>query len=120
MKNIVILVALLSLIDELPELPEYARANRRANRAKAIAHNRKVYHDLVGSGIWYEVPENDGSFVAYHRSKVTNKPQQGRWATERLSGHRRFQRWSRDYYPSFKDELGKARWKDELKDYFNE
>lgn len=117
--NIMTIVILLSLLEELPELPEYARANRRANRESAIRHNREVYHNLVGSGIWYENPNKNGDFVAYHRSKVTNKSQRGRWETERLSGHRRFQKWSRDYYPSFTDEKYRRRWNEELEDYFD-
>jgi len=117
--NITTIVILLALLEELPELPEHARANRRANREKAIRHNRKTYHNLVGNGIWYENQDENGDFVAYHRSKVTNKYQKGRWETERLSGHRRFQKWSRDYYPSFTDEKATRRWNEELKEFFD-
>ena len=116
--NIMTILILLALLEELPEFPKHSRANRRAARENAIRHNRAVYHNRLGPGIWYEEADSDGNFVGYHRSKVTNKPQQGRWETERLSGHRRFQKWSRDYYVSLTDEKARQRWNDELKDYF--
>lgn len=118
--NIMTIMVLLALLEELPKLPEYSRANRRAARENTIRHNRAVYHNRIGPGIWYEEANSDGNFVGYHRSKVTNKPQQGRWATERFSGHRRFQKWSRDYHPSKQDEFVRRRWEEELKDYFEE
>lgn len=119
MKNIVILVALLSLIDELPELPEYARANRRAARKRAIAHNKKIYHDRCGRGHWSENRHGDGFYHSYHSGHVHSNNQDGRWEDFHINGHRRFQKWSRDYYPSDKDEFARLRWEDELKDYFD-
>lgn len=116
-KTFVILLALVE--QELPTLPEYSRANRRAAREKTIAHNRKTYRNLVGGGIWFDIPDENGNFVGYHHSKVTNKSQQGRWETHKLSGHRRFQKWSRDYYASGKDEFARRCWQEELEEYFN-
>lgn len=116
--NIYLMLVLLSILDDAAVLPT-GRGYLRAAREKAISHNRHVYHDVIGSGIWYEKPDADGNFVSYHRSNVTSKSQQGRWATERLSGHRRFQKWSRDYYPSGKDEFARRRWEEELKEYLN-
>lgn len=117
--NIMTIMILLALIEELPELPNHSRANRFATRDRAIAHNKAVYHALVGHGLWYENKNEDGKYASYHRGKVVTKEQEGRWATERISGHRRFQKWSRDYYPSFTNEKARQRWEEALKDYFD-
>ena len=114
--NIYVFIILLSILQDAAVLPA-GRGARRAARERAIAHNRKVYHDLIGDGIWYETPNENGIFTSYHNGKVIKKSQRGRWETERLSGHRRFQKWSRDYYPSGKDVLARLRWEEELKEY---
>ena len=115
--NIFFVIILLSLQDA-PSLPEYSRANRRAARGKAISHNRKIQLDR-GCEPWFESPDEDGVYRRYSSGNYHTKAQQGRWATERLSGHRRFQKWSRDAYPSFVDEKATARWQEELDEYFN-
>ena len=97
--NIFVIILLLSIMD-IPTLPEKPPANRRAARTKAIAHNRRVYHDVVGSGIWFEAPRKDGVYQRYASGQHHTNSQQGRWTTERLSGHRRFEKWSKDYYGS--------------------
>lgn len=104
--NIFVVILLMSIAD-IPTLPEKSRATRRAARSKAIAHNHRIYHDVIGGGIWFEQPHEDG---VYHRHASGHRhanSQQGRWATERLSGHRRFEKWSRDYYGSPEVELDK-------------
>lgn len=116
--NIYLAIILLSLL-ELPELPEYSRANNRTRRDRAIAHNRRVYNNLVGGGIWFDKPDNNGTYRRCASGQYHTKPQQGRWATERLSGHRRFAKWCREAYPSFVDEKATARWEEELRDYLN-
>lgn len=117
--NIFVLILLLSILD-LPEVEVDIRANRRAKRDRAIAHNRRVYVDRVGGGIWFDEPDEDGVYCRHASGNYHTKSQQGRWATERLSGHRRFQKWCRDYYPSRADEKAVRRWEADLKDYFTE
>ena len=117
--NIFVLLLLLTILD-VPVIEGDARSVRRAQRDRAIAHNRRVYVDRVGRGIWFDQPDDNGVYHRYASGQHHTKPQQGRWATERLSGHRRFQKWCRDYYPSLTDEKEIRRWKAELKDYFEE
>ena len=119
--NIFIILVLLSMQDT-PVLPAKPRADRRAARSKAIAHNRRTYNNVLGPGKWYDVPDEEGYFrfgPSWKPSIKTKKSQQGRWATERLSGHRRYAKWERDYYPSGADVVGKARWEEELNEYLD-
>jgi hypothetical protein len=129
--NIYIMLIILSVLDDAAVLPT-GRGALRHQRDRAIAHNRAVCKSLIHGSIWYDEkyhdyahtrvkhPEWEGKYVGYHGSKVTDKSQRGRWATERLSGHRRFQKWSRDYYPSATDEFARRRWAEELKEFFEE
>ena len=119
--NIFMIIVLLALLD-IPELPAAKRADRRAARSKAIAHNRRTYNNVLGPGKWYDSPDEDGYYrfgPSWKPSIKTRKPQQGRWATDKLGGHRRYAKWQRDYYPSGADAVGKARWEDELQEYLN-
>lgn len=116
--NICVAIILLSLL-ELPELPEHSRANRQAQRNKTIAHNRRIYYDKVGRGIWFEKPDKDVVCRRYSGGNSHRNKQEGRWATHRLSGHRRFEKWCREAYPSFVDEKATARWEEELRDYLD-
>lgn len=104
--NIFVVILLLSIMD-IPSLPEKPRATRRASRSKAIAHNRHVYHNVIGSGIWFETAEEDGIYRRHAAGHHHANSQQGRWETERLSGHRRFEKWSKDCYGSPEVELDK-------------
>lgn len=115
--NIYLMFVLLGLLEDVAVLPT-GRGELRHQRNRVIAHNRRVYRDVVGPGIWFENQNANYEYVGYHRGQVTNKPQQGRWATTRLSGHRRFEKWCRDYYPSGKDEAARRRWDEELKEFF--
>lgn len=117
--NIFVLI-LLTMLFDAPEVEVDIRAVRRAKRDRAIAHNRRVYKDRIGGGIWFDVPDNNGVYHRHASGQHHTNSQQGRWATERLSGHRRFQKWSRDYYPSKQDEFARRRWEADLKDYFEE
>jgi len=117
--NIFVLI-LLTMLFDAPEVEVDIRAIRRANRDRAIAHNRRVYNNRVGGGIWFDKPDNNGVYRRYASGQYHTNSQQGRWATERLSGHRRFQKWCRDYYPSLTDEKAIRRWEEDLKDYFAE
>lgn len=129
--NIVTIIIVLSMLEELPELPEYTRANRRAERSKAIARNRRTAKELSWAMPWYDHPyhneahdkfkrpELEGKYASYHKAQVYTKAQQGRWENPHFGGHRRFAKWERDYYPSGADYLGKLRWEDELRDYLN-
>ena len=119
--NIFFVIILLALQD-IPALPSAARADRRANRSKAIQHNRATYNNRFGKGKWFDVIDNDGYYrhgPSWKPTIKTTKAQQGRWATERLSGHRRYEKWCRDAYPSFVDTKETARWTEEMKEYFN-
>ena len=119
--NIYMLIILLSIMD-VPALPEKSRATRRASRAKAIARNRRTYNNVLGPGKWYDIPDEEGYFrfgPSWKPSIKTRKAQQGRWATDKLSGHRRYAKCQRDYYPSGKDTIATARWDEELKEYLN-
>lgn len=90
--NIFVIIVLLSLQD-IPELPAAKRADRRAARSKAIAHNRRVYNDIIGPGIWFDEPEHDeahyrvhcpeeeGLYVSYKGAQKHSKSQQSRWET---------------------------------------
>ena len=114
-KAFVILFVLVDIIvNENEDRP--SRGDLRDKRDRAIAKNRRTYRNAVGDGIWFDEPyhdyehdrfhhpEWDGKFVRYSGGQIYDKEQNGRWATERLSGHRRLQKWSRDYYPSWVDE----------------
>lgn len=116
--NIFAVLILLSMQD-IPALPAKPRADRRAARSKAIAHNKKVYNNVVGGGIWFDQPKANGIYCRHASGHHHTKAQQGRWETERLSGHRRYAKWQRDYYPSGADVVSKLRWEEELKEYFN-
>ena len=119
--NIFVILILLALQD-IPELPAAKRADRRAARSKAIRHNRTVYNNRIGPGKWFDVVDEDGYYrlgPSWKPSIKTRKPQQGRWATDKLGGHRRFAKWSKDYYPSGVDAIGKSKWEEELKEYLN-
>lgn len=94
--NIFVIILLLSISD-IPVLPEKPRATRRAARSKAIAHNRRVYHDVIGNGIWFDEPREDGVYRRHASGHLHTNSQQGRWETERLSGHRSFAKWSKRY-----------------------
>lgn len=131
--NIFILILFLSFSD-IPELPAQPRADRRASRDNAIAHNRTVYHNRVGRDKWFDRPYRDQAHFKIHHPEwnglyvpypykdgyAYKKAQSGRWATERLSGHRRYQKWCRDYYSSRIDEIGKAKFVEALEDYYRE
>lgn len=118
--NIMIIMLLVMLDEEIPELPEYSRANRRAARDKYVARNKRSYTARCHgeNGHWAENPDEDGVYRSYHSGHIHHNAQTGRWATERLSGHRRYQKWCRDAYPSFTDEKATARWEEELKEFF--
>lgn len=128
--NIFTIIILLSLAD-VPTLPEHSRANRRAERSKAIARNRRTAKDLSWAMPWYDHPyhneahdkfqrpELEGKYASYHKAQVYDKPQQGRWENPHFGGHRRFAKWERDYYPSGADYLGKLRWEEELREYLD-
>lgn len=129
--NIFLMIVLLSLLEDAAVLPT-GRGSLRAARNRAIAHNRTVYNNRVGRGKWYDEPyhnydhyrishpEWEGKYVTYNGSEIHTNAQQGRWATDRLSGHRRFAKWCKDYYPSGKDKFSRLRWEDELKEYYKE
>lgn len=129
--NIYLMLILIAMMKDAAILPT-GRGSLRSARERAIAHNRNVYNDRCGRGKWFDKPyhdeshfrthhpEWDGLYVPYPYKEgyAYNKPQNGRWATEKLSGHRRLQKWSRDYYPSFVDEKSRKRCTEALKDYF--
>ena len=117
--NIFVVLILLSYFD-IPVIEVDTRASRRHQRDRAIAHNRRVYNNRVGSKIWFDKPDNNGIYRRYASGQYHTNSQQGRWATERLSGHRRFEKWCRDYYQSLTYEKEIRRWKADLKDYFEE
>lgn len=98
--NIFTLIFILSVFEDIPVLPEKPRATRRVNRAKAIVRNRRTYNNVVGRGIWFDSPDENGDYKRYASGNIHHKSQKGRWATERLSGHRRFAKWEKDYYGS--------------------
>lgn len=128
--NIFTIIVLLSMAD-VPTLPERSRANRRAERSKAIARNRRTAKELSYSMPWYDKPwhneahdkfqhpELEGKYVSYRKAQVYDKPQQGRWENPHFGGHRRFAKWCREAYPSFVDEKATARWEEELDEYLN-
>jgi len=93
--NIFTIIVLLALA-ELPELPAYARADRRANTAKAIARKRRVGRSAIGAELWFDVPnqthvhtwmphpEYDDLYThgpGKKPSQVHSKSQQNRWDT---------------------------------------
>lgn len=129
--NIVTIVILLSLLEELPELPEYTRANRQAQRDRQIARNKALENSRFGGGIWFgkpyhvevhkrfQHPELEGKYVSYHNGQVYDKKQDGRFAEFNFGGHRRHSKWAKKAHPSGADYLGKLRWEDELRDYFD-
>ena len=82
--NIVTIIILLSLLDEIPILPMHTRANRRFNRTKAIVHNAKVYHDIIGYGIWFEEADETGKFRRWASGQEHTTNQTGRWETNYL------------------------------------
>ena len=107
MKNIAIMMIVLDMIiDEMINVGPVARGRdfRIVSRDNAIAHNRRVYHNKVGRENWFENPDDDGVYRRYASGQEHRNKQDGRWATERLSGHRRLNKWSRNYYPSWTDE----------------
>lgn len=121
--NIVTIVVLLSMLEELPEFPEYIRANRRAARENVIAHNKAIAASH-GWTMWYDKTQKaeDGSLYlgcSWKPQHVHHEKQDGRYSEPHFGGHRRFQKWSRDYYPSLTDEKASLRWEEELKEYFN-
>lgn len=128
--NIFTIIILLSLAD-VPTLPKHSRANRRAERTKAIARNRSTAKELCSSMPWFDEPwhneahdkfpkpELEGKFVSYHKGKVYDKDQQGRWADYHFGGHRQFAKWEKKAYSSRKDVFAAARWEEELRDYLN-
>lgn len=121
--NIFLLIILLSFEDDTPVLSSKPRADRRFARNKAINHNRRVYHDVIGPGKWYETPDEEGFYnrgPSWKPSIKTNKSQRGRWETEKLSGHRRYEKWSKDYYSSKPDAMSKLRFDGALKEYLEE
>lgn len=117
--NIFLLILVIYYMD-IPELPSKPRADRRAARSKAIKHNRRVSVNVLGPGKWFDAPDEDGFYrlgPSWKPSIKTSKSQRGRWATDRLSGHRRYAKWSKEYYPSLVDVISKARFDEALKDY---
>ena len=115
--TIIFLIAYFCDLESVSAAP--SRANTRAKRDRAIAHNHRVYHNVLGDGIWFEMVDENGTYSRYTGGNKHNNKQRGRWATVRLSGHRRFAKWERDYYPSGADYMGKLRWEEELKEYLN-
>ena len=120
--NIMTIIILLSLLEELPELPEYIRANRKAARDNVIARNKAIAKSHKW-GLWYDEEERENGYLhlgcSWKPQQVHRKNQEGRYAEPHFGGHRRFQKQSRDYYPSWTDEKCRRRADDALKDYFN-
>ena len=124
--NIFFVLFVLSFIEEeAPVLPSKPRADRRAARASAIAHNRRVYHDIIGSGIWFEKPKADGIYRRYASGQYHHNAQQGRWETNylktrsitdtgRIHAGDKKRKGKRSYC---KQELDELRYKEALKDY---
>lgn len=106
--NVFFILLLISIIEDAPSFPEHTRANTRSNRAKAIAHNKAVYHSLVGGTTWFEEPDEDGVYRRWASGQFHANNQEGRWATMRLSGHRRYQKVCKNYYPSWQEEKEKC------------
>lgn len=103
---------------EQPELPKEERAIRRANKMKAIKRNKALSHALFGSGEWFESPDEDGVYRRWASGHKHRNCQDGRWAKHSFGGHRRFEKWCRDYYPSLTDERAIERFNEEVKEYF--
>ena len=120
--NIFLIILILNFLD-IPALPAKPRADRRAARSKAITHNRRTYNNVLGPGKWYDTTDEDGFYrlgPSWKPSIKTSKSQRGRWATDKLSGHRRYAKWAKEYYPSKTNMISKARFEESLKDYFND
>ena len=93
--NIFVLIIILSLSD-IPSLPSYARADRRANKSKAIARKRRVGRSAIGADLWFDTPnqtfdhtwcphsEADGYYThgaEWKPSQKHSNSQQNRWDT---------------------------------------
>ena len=120
--NIFLLIVILSFADT-PILPAKPRADRRAARNKAINHNRATYNNVLGPGKWYDIPDENGFYrlgPSWKPSIKTRKSQRGRWATDRLSGHRRYAKWAKESYASKADMISETRFTEALKDYYSD
>lgn len=128
---VLIVLALMQEDTSVVLLKEPSREFRRRERDKAIARNKRTAKEICSCMPWFDEPwhneahnrlqkpELEGLYISYHKGKVYDKPQQGRWADYHFGGHRRFQKWMKEAYPSDTDVAATQRWKEELKEYLD-
>ena len=125
--NIILYLMIMALLD-VPAVPDKPRAARRANRAKAIAHNARVYHNIIGYGIWFEEPDKNGKFRYWASGQEHTTNQQGRWETNyfktrsyidtgRVHAGDKHRKGKREYKNEIID---KMRFSNALTDYYND